>query len=206
MKAMFIAAHPDDIEFGCAGTISKLEKNKVEIIWVLLTRGENDIKHSGEIRIKEMEESADILNVKKVYFLDLLDGEVKDDRVTIDRISEVISEVNPDIVFTHYPDDRHQDHRNAAYSVRAACWGKCNLFYFNSFSSIGFTPNLFVDITNEDDVKKKALMCYKSQIDKFTDRDIDFIGVSSANDRKNGGDIHSVSAEGFQVVNCVWNI
>ena len=202
MKAMFIAAHPDDIEFGCAGTISKLIKSDYEIIWILLTKGENDIKHSGEKRIKERYDS----NIKKVYVLDFLDGEVRNDRKTITKISEIISDYKPDLIFTHYPDDRHQDHRNTAYSVRSACWGKSNLIFFNSFSSIGFTPTLFVDISGEYDIKEKTLMCYKSQVEKYADRNIDFIGIASANDRKNGGDIHSLFAEGFQLVNCVWNI
>lgn len=206
MKAIFIAAHPDDIEFGCAGTISKLNKKNYEIIWILLTRGENDIKHSGKKRIEEMYESARILKVNEVYFLDLLDGEIKNDGVTINKISEIINKFNPDIVFTHYPDDRHQDHRNTSYSVRSACWGNYNLLYFNSFSSIGFQPTLYVDTSNEIVAKTTVLNCYISQVEKYLERNIDFVGTACAIDKKNGGDIHCISAEGFQMINCVWNV
>ncbi len=206
MKIVFIAAHPDDIEFGCAGTINKLVKKGYEIEWILMTKGENDINHSGTIRLEEMQQASSILGVKRIRFLDFLDGGVSNDGKTVGKIMTLLSELKPGMVFTHYPNDRHQDHRNTAYSVLSACWGKNDIAYFNSYSSFGFQPNMYVDVTNEIEVKRSVLSCYMSQINKYAERNEDFIGASCAIDKKNGVDIHCAAAEGFQIVNCVWNI
>lgn len=206
MKAMFIAAHPDDIEFGCAGTICRLKNKNYEIYWVLMTQGENDLKQSGKIRIEEVRKSAHRLGIEHICFMNFNDGEVANDGKTVRKIVDIVNEIKPDIVFTHYYNDRHQDHRNTAYSVRAACWGMYNIIYFNSFSSIDFQPNLFVDIDSNEIDKIAALNCYASQVSKYMERNIDFIGVACAIDKKNGGDIHCENAEGFQLLNCVWNI
>ncbi|MFQ9514688.1 MAG: PIG-L deacetylase family protein [Eubacterium sp.] len=206
MKVVFIAAHPDDIEFGCAGTIYKLISKGFDIHWILLTNGEKDINKSEKIRIDELNKSAALLGVKNIHFLGFVDGEVTANGNTVKKIADIVNKLNPDLIFTHYYNDRHQDHRNTAYSVRSACWGKYNIIYFNSFSSVDFQPNLFVDISSIVLNKKEVIGCYESQIKKYMERDIDFIEIACAIDKKNGGDIHCKMAEGYQVLNCVWNV
>ena len=65
---------------------------------------------------------------------------------------------------------------------------------------------MYVDISNEIEAKTTVLNCYISQVEKYLERNIDFVGTACAIDKKNGGDIHCISAEGFQMVNCVWNV
>lgn len=206
MNAVFIASHPDDIEFGCAGTINKLIRKGFEIHWVIMTNGENDVTHSKEVRLNELYESASQLKVKHIYLMDFRDGYITADADTIQKITDVLNKIKPDVVFTHYHNDRHQDHRNTSFCVRSVCWGVYNLLYFNSFSSIDFSPNLFIDISYDSNKKTDALKCYTSQLKKFSERGIDFINAAISVDKRNGVNIHCDIAEGYKIANCKWEV
>lgn len=206
MRVLFIAAHPDDIEYGCAGTIRNMIEKGDDVFWVLMSNGENDEGKNGRERIDELNESAEFLGVNNVTFMNIKDGFIEDNAENISRLSNVIDEIKPEVILTHYFDDRHQDHRNTSFCVRSACWGKYNLFYFTSYSTLNFSPSLFVDVTGEVENKIIALNKYKSQIEKYKSRGIDFIDNAITNNKQNGGNIHCLYAEGYQVANCVWKL
>ena len=134
------------------------------------------------------------------------DGFISDSADTVQNLSDIIEKINPDIVFTHFYDDRHQDHRKTSFCVRSACWGKYNLLYFQSYSTMNFEPSIFVDITNFIQLKIRAINCYISQIEKYNKRNIDFVERLICMDKRNGGNIHCLYAEGFIAANCVWKI
>ena len=110
LNILCLGAHCDDIEIGCGGTILKIIENYQisHFKWVIIA--------SNEIRKKEATASAEMFlqNVKskeiiiKEYrdgFLPFLATEVKD------YFEELKRAFNPDVIFTHYRNDRHQDHR-----------------------------------------------------------------------------------------------
>jgi len=110
LNILCLGAHCDDIEIGCGGTVLKLiEEQKIsQITWIIFT--------SNEKRKQEAHSSAEefLKNIdnKDIKILDYKDGylpslwsEVKN---TFESIKQ---EVNPDIIFTHYRNDLHQDHR-----------------------------------------------------------------------------------------------
>ena len=208
MKILFIAAHPDDIEYGCAGTIKLLREQGNSVYWILMTNGENDYNKTEKMRLAELDRSAETLEVRRenIFFLRYADGFISDNADTIKELDSIIRKIDPDVVCTHYYDDRHQDHRNTSYCVRSVCWGKYDLIYFRSFSTMNFEPNIFVDISDAIIHKREALNCYESQLKKYRERQIDFLEMSVSIDRKNGGNLHCMYAEGFIAANCVWKI
>ena len=110
LKILTLGAHCDDIEIGAGGTILKLleEYEIAEVKWVVFA--------SHEIRKKEAEESAAMflknVPIQDVVVLDYRDGFLPFMAAQVKEYFELIKkEFSPDLIFTHYRDDRHQDHR-----------------------------------------------------------------------------------------------
>jgi LmbE family N-acetylglucosaminyl deacetylase len=109
-RVLCIGAHSDDIEIGCGGTILRWiqEDRGLEVYWVVLS--------SNHERRKEASRSADLFlqaaGKKKVFIESFRDGFFPYQGAEIKEYFEVLKKrVSPDIVLTHYRDDRHQDHR-----------------------------------------------------------------------------------------------
>lgn len=125
---MFIGPHPDDIEFGCGGLISKLKNLNKQVVYVIATDGaagsqdENTTaKMLKEIRKKETLDAANFMNVKNVEFLDLPDGGIFEVEDVIERLAPMVLKYNPEILFA--PDSRtrtecHSDHIIVGEAVR----------------------------------------------------------------------------------------
>ena len=130
-RAMAIYAHPDDAEFGMAGTVAKWVKAGVEFTYCMVTNGASGSQDPEmtrarlrEIRMEEQREAARILGVKKVVFLDFEDGYLEP---TIDvrrAVARQIRIYRPDAIFTMDPTTRyagsyvnHPDHIAAAEVV-----------------------------------------------------------------------------------------
>lgn len=110
LNILALGAHCDDIEIGCGGTLLKLiDQHQVRhITWVVFA--------SNEIRKQEALNSAaqflDGLSSKEVIVLDYRDAFLSFSAMEIkERFESIKGILNPDLVFTHYRDDRHQDHR-----------------------------------------------------------------------------------------------
>ena len=109
LSILCIGAHPDDIEIGCGGTILKLLKNScaVNVTWVVLS--------ANKIRSRETSASAKLFlkdsKEKKILFQDFRDSFFPSTATPIKEFFELLKNfVFPDIIFTHYRHDRHQDH------------------------------------------------------------------------------------------------
>jgi len=160
-RALFIGAHPDDIEYGCGILIQRC----AESIGVVLTHG--DIGGDPSDRSKESSASSIILNYE-LHFFDQKDGFVFPDPLLIERLEKIIIEFNPTLIVTHFHDDSHQDHRACHYIVRAAMRNYyCSLIGFAVPSTIGFAPNLFLNESPEEFEKKNfAINSHLSQLSK----------------------------------------
>ncbi len=110
MRILCLGAHSDDIEIGCGGTILKLLKSlkNSTIYWIVFS--------SNELREKETMDSADLFlknaKKKKIMVKHFKDGffPFSGDKIKI-FFEQVKTEISPDIIFTHYRKDLHQDHR-----------------------------------------------------------------------------------------------
>ena len=185
-------AHPDDLEFGCAATLMQYSKSGYEVIYVIATGGENGFKVkslSGSERIiirkKEQIEAAEKAGVKKVIFLGFKDGFLKYDDLLREKITLLIKEYKPEIVFSFDPANldfdninlNHRDHRNLATAVFDSVFAAKNDFIFPDKNGIHRVekiyffgtnkPNSEVDISGHMDLKLSMLKCYKSQFPNF---------------------------------------
>jgi LmbE family N-acetylglucosaminyl deacetylase len=140
MKVLVFAAHPDDVEIGCGGTIAKHVEKGDDVLTVYMTSGESgSLTHSkkelAEIREKEAIEAGKVLGVKRAEFLRNPDGFLDYNKENFVKLISIIREERPDIVYVHHATDNHHDHKEtnklvldavkqAAYPLFQECKGE----------------------------------------------------------------------------------
>lgn len=170
-KIIFAGAHPDDFT-GCCGTALLMRGKFDTYIWDF-TRGERGLTEQGvpmdkcaEMRTKEEEKVAEIAGAK-LEFLGETDGEAFAGREVCERIAERLRELNPRAVFTHYIPDDHTDHMMTTAAVlkgiQLAHIRPEVYFYEFSHQTLGFIPEIYVDITKVMDEKIKIIRTYECQ-------------------------------------------
>lgn len=205
MNYLFIGAHPDDIEYSCAGTMLKLKEQGHEVKVVIMTKGENDLTHNPNKRLKEQVESFEKLGIKEFKILGYSDGNIPVNSESVATIKKAIDEMTADTVFTHFPSDSHQDHISTARIVLSAVRGRQSLVYYNSYSSINFTPNLYINIEKYVNSKIEILNSFTSQIDKYKKRNRGFSEKALLQNQLNGYDSKCSFAEVFCVHSVIIN-
>jgi LmbE family N-acetylglucosaminyl deacetylase len=172
-KVVCVGGHPDDPESGCGGTLAKLAALGHEVTIIYLTTGEAGIdgaSHDEAARIRKQEaiNACRILNCKPV-FAGQIDGDTVVSNAALQHFQGLIGQEKPDIVFCHWPVDTHKDHQCASLLtiqtwVRAA--NKFMLYFFEVCTgeqTLIFHPTDFVDITDTQEQKRKAVYCHTSQ-------------------------------------------
>ncbi len=124
-RALAVGAHPDDIEFGCGGTLAKWAAAGTEVHFLVLTDGskgtwsvDDDLDALVATRQAEASDAAATLAHATVHFGGFVDGELESDRAGREVVCRTIREVRPDIVLGHDPWKRyrlHPDHRHAGW-------------------------------------------------------------------------------------------
>jgi LmbE family N-acetylglucosaminyl deacetylase len=172
-KIVCVGGHPDDPESGCGGTLAKLRKVGHEVTIIYLTTGEAGIEgksHSDAAAIRKQEaiNACKILNVKPV-FAGQIDGDTTMNNEWLNKIQQLINAEKPGLVFTHWPIDSHKDHQIASL-LTVQTWmnakEKFALYFFEVCAgeqTMIFHPTDFVDITDVQEQKKKAIYCHISQ-------------------------------------------
>ena len=175
-----IGAHPDDVELGCSGTIAKEIANNKKVGILDLTKGELGTRGSAEIREKEANDAARILNVAFRENLNFKDGFFKNDEEHQLKLIQVIRKYRPDIILCNAIDDRHIDHPRGAKLVIDSCflsglkkivteynnkeqepWRPLNIYHYIQWKNL--KPDFVVDISNFFEIKIKAVKSFKSQ-------------------------------------------
>ena len=192
-RALAIAAHPDDTEFGCSGTAALWSQQGWEFYYLICTNGNKGSDDPdmtpvklAPIRQEEQRAAARVAGVKDVFFLGYEDGELTYSRQLLGDVVRYIRQVRPDAVFTHDPEsiiirDRfinHSDHRCAGLvTVDAVYPAARDRWNFPEQIDQGLQPhkvkdffiwsfdmgNFSVDITDVLDTKLQALSEHKSQ-------------------------------------------
>jgi LmbE family N-acetylglucosaminyl deacetylase len=192
-RFLMIQAHPDDCEFGAAGTVAKWIREGAEFHYCSITSGDNgteDPELSGlplaELREKEQRRACEILGVKSVTFLGYRDGEVVADLQLRRSLVRVIRTIKPDALLVMDPTFRymknylnHPDHVAAGEASMAAAFPAAgNRGYFPELLDEGLEPHgpkdifvmlstqddTWVDITDTIDIKLEALNAHASQM------------------------------------------
>lgn len=192
-RAMFIFAHPDDIEFGVAGTAAKWAKAGCDVTYVVITDGNVGSHEEGmtadkvaRIRREEQTAAAEVVGARCI-FLGYHDGllqptlELRKDLVRLIRKHKPNAVVcgDPSVYFPSNQYINHPDHRAAAQAALDAVFpaAEMTLLYPDMaaeglvghkvnyvYVHWGQKPNLFVDISDVIDLKIEALRQHKSQI------------------------------------------
>ena len=196
MKILAIGAHPDDIEYGCGGTLLEMKKeHDAEIHFFVATYGE--CGGNPEIRIKEQEAAADFLGVKELHWGGFKDTQLDFNGELIGAIEKVIKDVAPDVVFVNYPDDTHQDHRNLAEATMVAARYVRKVLYYEDFTAKNYDPQFFRDIGDILDDKVKLLKFHKSQVERSYPTGLDILESIKAVANFRGFQAKVKYAEGF---------
>jgi bacillithiol biosynthesis deacetylase BshB1 len=122
VDVLAIAAHRDDVEQTCGGTLLKAAKNGQRTGVLDLTQGEMGTRGSAEDRAREAEDAAKILGVSWRRALDLPDGRVENTWENRIKVASVIRETRPRIVILPYWKGRHPDHYTASVLGYEACF------------------------------------------------------------------------------------
>ena len=180
LDILAFAAHPDDTELCCGGTLARLVEQGQKVGVVDLTRGEMGSRGTPEQRMKEAANAADIgLTVRKN--LGLPDTKLINNRENQKRLIQKIRQYRPHICLVGAPSDRHPDHGyGTALALDALYYS--GLTKIETFDSEGnpqdkwrpshilhymqdrpFQPDLVFDITDTFETKKKAILAFETQ-------------------------------------------
>lgn len=162
MRVLAIGAHPDDIELGCGGSLLAHRDAGHKVALLVMTTGERG-PSSALSRVREQEESAALLGAELVWGR-FKDGSVPHGRRAIQLVDDVVAAIRPDIVYTHSPDDTHQDHRATGRASLAAGRRVRQVLCYESPTSVSFRPDVFVDIGGRVEAKLDLIRCHMSQV------------------------------------------
>ena len=194
-RAMVVAAHPDDADFGVAGTAHLLAKAGWEVRYVVVTdgsKGSDDPSFTPDqlvtMRQQEQDDAAELLGVQSVGYLGFTDGELVRDLASLEAVVREIRSFQPFAVYTHDPEPviirngfvNHSDHRATGLATVDAVYPAArDRLNFPEHLEQGLQPhkvrelylwganepNFEVDITDVVDQKIAALVAHDSQFD-----------------------------------------
>lgn len=182
-KVLIIVAHSDDEALGCGGTIAKHTSQNDEVYAVFLADGVSSRPKSQiaeiEQRAKAAEKAAQLLGIKQSFTLGFPDNRMDSVPLLdiVQKIEAIIEHLQPNIIYTHHHGDLNIDHRVTHQAVLTACRpqpGFCvqKIYSFEVLSSTEwqdpqfapFTPNVFVDISQQIQAKQQALEAYQIEM------------------------------------------
>jgi bacillithiol biosynthesis deacetylase BshB1 len=223
LDILVFAAHPDDAELGCSGTIaSHISKGK-KVGIVDLTQGEMGTRGTPEIRLQESADASKILNLSARENLGFKDIYFQDDESHQLKMIEMIRKYQPEIVLANAITDRHPDHGKGLSLASHACfmsglrkietkhngedqapWRPKSVYHYIQNNYI--EPDFVVDITPFWETKIESILAFKSQFydpssqePKSFISDPDFLPFIEARAREYGHKILVKYGEGFTV-------
>lgn len=174
-----IAAHPDDVELTCGGTLIKAAKQGYRTAIIDLTGGETGTHGSAAVRAEEAARAAKVLGVAERVNAGLPDAALHNTDDTRRAVVELIRRFAPRVVILPYPIGRHPDHRIASELSRDASYlaglknypaggpphRPAKVLYTLAYREDAVKPTFVVDISDEFETKLAAIRCYASQFD-----------------------------------------
>jgi bacillithiol biosynthesis deacetylase BshB1 len=175
LDLLAIAAHPDDVELTCGGTLLKMAQRGYKTGILDLTAGEMGTRGSPEMRAREASVAAKLLKVKWRGTLGVPDSNVQPNRQHKLRLAAVIRELRPKTVILPYWEARHPDHYHAStlgyegcflaglkqLAIEGEAYRPLKILYSTGYASL--RPTFVVDITAQYKQRRKAILAYGSQ-------------------------------------------
>jgi len=219
MKVLAVGAHPDDIEFLCAGTLAKYKRLGHEVAIAIATNGEvgSSTLSKAEIAAIRRDEAAASAAVigAEFHWLGYPDEFLFNNAETRLRFIDVVRAARPDLILCLDPEnDYHPDHRTSGQIIwdthvmvtvpnirtdHPPCAKIPEIIYMDTSGGVNFIPDRYVDISADIDTKRKMLSCHKSQgqwtMDMFG---VTIIGMMESFSRMRGFQCCRAFAEGFR--------
>lgn len=187
LDILAIAAHPDDAELSCSGTLMIHKKMGLKTGIIDLTRGELGSRGSAEIRAEESANATTILQLDVRENLGFRDGFFQHDEAHLLKLISAIRKYQPEIVLANAISDRHPDHEKGALLIKDACFlaglikietsfnGESQKAWrpkkiFNYIQDRHIEPDFVIDISDVWNEKKESILAYRTQ---FFSNDID---------------------------------
>ena len=180
-KVLVIAVHPDDETLGCGGALLKHKASGDSINWLICTTINKD-HHDYQDREKQIEKVSKLYSFDSVHNLRLKTMRVDEYSfsILIEKISRVINEIKPNIVYLPFKSDIHSDHRKifeSAFSCTKSFRYQFikKVYMMETLSETEFAPstqvdcflpNTYVDISEFIDKKIEIMNVFTSEIDK----------------------------------------
>lgn len=228
-KVVAFAAHPDDLDFGAAGTVARLTQAGIHVEYCLVTNGDAggfDEKHRPDIermRQDEQRAAAARVGVSEVHFLGERDGYVAPTLELQKKIVALLRKVRPEMVIAHHPErtwsnmqSQHPDHLSVGEAVVRAVYPALeNPFAFPELQAEGLEAyrlrelwlfggpeereNHFVDVSGVRELKREALLAHLSQ-HPDPERMMNFVEEKLARVAQRGGLPEGALSEAFHAV------
>ncbi|MBN7810842.1 bacillithiol biosynthesis deacetylase BshB1 [Algoriphagus sp. H41] len=223
LDILVLAAHPDDAELGCSGTIAAHIAKGHKVGIVDLTQGEMGTRGTPELRLEESDEAAKILRLSARENMGFKDIYFQDDEAHQKELIRIIRKYQPDIVLANAVADRHPDHGKGASLATNACFmsglrrietsldGKAQepwrpKFVYHYIQNNYIKPDFIFDISEFWDTKVASIMAFKSQFyDPSSEEPAsfisspDFLPFIESRAREFGHRIGAKYGEGFTV-------
>jgi bacillithiol biosynthesis deacetylase BshB1 len=175
LDLLAIAAHPDDVELTCGGTLLKMAQLGYKTGILDLTAGEMGTRGTPETRAQEAAKAAKLLGVAWRGTLGVPDSDVQPSRQYKLKLASVIRELRPKTVILPYWQARHPDHYHASTLGYEGCflaglkqlplagepYRPFKILYSTSYADV--RPTFVVDITKEFEQRRKAILAFGSQ-------------------------------------------
>ena len=182
VDVLAVAAHRDDVELTCGGTLLRAVALGRRAAIVDLTQGEMGTRGSAELRAAEAARAAEVLGVSARENLGLPDAGITNTPETRAALARLIRRFQPQVVLAPSPWARHPDHRIAAELVRDACFvaglarvapdvprhRPRKVVHCIAYREDPVKPTFVVDVSDVFERKMEAIRCYASQFDGVT--------------------------------------
>ena len=220
MNILAVGCHPDDLEIGCGGTLSKYAGlgHKVFMCHVANGNKGHAVILPEELRIirtAEAEEAGHLLGACEVVNLDVPDLEVDSGNTrTVEKLVALIRDTRPDVIITHSPEDYMKDHLEVGKLVFDASYSSSvphmharypvypsipPIYYMDTLAGVNFLPAEYVDISDTIDTKLQSVDCHRSQVKWMLEHDhIDFLDFVRTVSKFRGLQCGAAYAEGFR--------
>lgn len=180
LDMLVFAAHPDDAELSCSGTILSQVTMGKKVGIIDLTKGEMGTRGTPEVRMKEARDAAEILGLSVRVNLEFKDIYFQNDEAHQLEVVKMIRKFQPEIVLANAITDRHPDHPKAAELVKQACfmsglqkiattldkekqspWRPRKVFHYIQSNYI--KPDVIIDVSDFWEKRMASILAYKSQ-------------------------------------------
>ena len=220
LDILVFAAHPDDAELACSGTIAKEVAAGKKVGVIDFTKGEMGTRGTPEIRMQEAEKSKNILGLSIRENLEFADCFFTNDKAHLIKIAEKIRQYQPTIVLANAKQDRHPDHGRAGSMVEEAVflaglrtldcpydpWRPNKLYHY--IQDRYLQPDFVVDVTPTWNTKIESIKAFSTQFYNPKSKEPETYISSSkfwdfldARGREMGHFIGTEYGEGFTCVN-----